>query len=141
MKVGNPRPPFEAIVNRQDAIERLDRIADSNWWYRIASPWGDPILTPFDIAYMLYQGLRETSGGPTRSPRLRTPMDAGTDMVIYRPLFVDRTYVMKPFLCDKWQTPKSVFFCTEYSYEDESSKLVAVMRAYSAHLIRDLAPA
>lgn len=140
MKVGSPRSPFEAIVKRQDAIERLDRITDFNWWHRIASPWGDPILTPFDIAYMLYQGLREAPAGPARSPRLRTPMDAGTDMVVYRPLYVDHTYVMKPVLCDKWQTAKSVFFCTEYNYEDEKTELVAVMRSYSAHLISDLAP-
>lgn len=141
MTIGSPRTPFQAIVNRQDAIERLDRISDFNWWHRIASPWGDPILTPFDVAYMLYQGLRGTPSDSARSPRLRTPMDAGTDLVIYRPLFVDQRYTLKPFLCDKWQTPRSVFFCTEYSYEDENGELVAAMQAYSVHLIHDLAPA
>lgn len=140
MEVGSVRRSFEAIVRSQDAIERLDKISEFNWWYRVASPWGEPILTPFDIAYMLYQGLRTTSADSGRLPRLRTPMDAGTDMVVYHPLFVDRTYIMKPWLCDKWQTPKTVFFTTEYSYEDESGKLVAMMRTYSAHLIRDLAP-
>ena len=140
MKVGPARPPFEAIVTRQEAVDRLDRISDFNWWYRIASPWGDPILTPFEIAYMLYQGLRMPAE-TTRSSRLRTSMDAGTDMVVYHPLFVDRKYTVKSWLCDKWQTTRSVFFCTEYSYEDENGKLVAMMRSYSAHLIRDLAPA
>jgi hypothetical protein len=68
-------------------------------------------------------------------------MDAGTDMVFYAPLFADRTYVMKPRLCDKWQTDKTIFFTTEYIYEDkESAKPVAMMRTYSAHLIRDLLP-
>ena len=138
MKVGGASPPFEAIVSREDAINRLDGIGDYNWWYRIASPWGNPILTPFEVAYMLYQGLRKTSAGPTRSLRLRTPMDAGTDMVVYHPLFVDQTYIMKSRLCDKWQTPRSVFFCTEYSYQGKSGELVALMRTYSAHFISDL---
>jgi hypothetical protein len=61
--------------------------------------------------------------------------------VVYEPLFIDRTYLMKARLADKWQTNRTVFFVTEYDYEDEKGARVAMMRAYSAHLIRALAPA
>jgi len=141
MSIGSTRPPFEASVSLQEAIVTLDGIDDDNWWHRYASPWGDPILTPYETAHMLYQGLRKSPPGPTRSSRLRTPMDAGTDLVFYHPLFADRTYIMKPRLVDKWQTAKSVFFCTEYVYEDQNGDVPAVMRAYSVHLIRALEPA
>ena len=138
MPVGQAREPFKATVTLNDAVKRLDGIENQTWWYRYGSPWGGPILSAFDICFMLYQGNPQVS--ILRSRRLRTSMDAGTDLVVYQPLFVDRTYLMKAQLVDKWQTEKTVFFVTEYVYEDDKGEVVAVMRAYSAHLIRALAP-
>ncbi|MDP2920100.1 MAG: hypothetical protein Q8O43_07785 [Dehalococcoidia bacterium] len=140
MVVGQSRAPFEAIVKMKDFVPRLDAIKDYNWWYRYASPWGPPILTPHEVCYMLYQGRPQLRTNILRSSRLRTSMDAGTDLVMYSPLFVDHIYTMKARLVDKWQTARTVFFVTEYTYSDEKGKNIAMMRAYSAHLIRDLAP-
>lgn len=139
MKVGQARKPFEATVTLKDAVARLDDIQNQTWWYRHGSPWGGPVLTAFDICYMLYQGKPQLRTNILRSPRLRTSMDAGTDLLVHQPLFIDRTYLMKARLADKWQTSKTVFFVTEYVYEDDKGATVAVMRAYSAHLIRALA--
>lgn len=140
-KVGTVSPPLKVIVHREDAIKNLDKISDYNWWYRIASPWGDPILTPYETAYMLYQKLKTSLFiGAATSPRFHTPMDAGKDMVFFQPLFLERTYTMKAKLIDKWQSGKTVFWCHEYSYEDENGKLVALMHANSAHMIKDLKP-
>ena len=141
MKVGQSRTPFEAKVTLKDAVARLDAIQNFIWWYRYGSPWGMPILTAFDICYMLYQGKPQLRTNILRSPRLLTSMDAGTDMAVFEPLFIDRVYLMKARLAEKWQTDKTVFFVTEYAYEDDKGALVALMRAYSAHLIRALAPA
>jgi len=138
--VGQTRKPFEITVNLEDAVKSLDEIRDYMAWYRYGSPWGGPILSAFEICFALYQGKPQIRSNILRSPRLVTSMDAGTDLVVYEPLFADRTYLMKPQLVDKWQTEKTVFFTTEYVYEDEKGKTVALMRANSAHLIRALAP-
>lgn len=140
MVVGQSRKPFEARVTLEEAVKRLDDIQNQIWWYRYGSPWGGPILTAFDVCFMLYQGKPQLRTNILRSPRLRTSMDAGTDLAVYQPLFIDRTYLMKARLVDKWQTEKTVFFVTEYIYEDDKGMTVAMMRAYSAHLIRALAP-
>ncbi len=143
MTVGHKSTPFQMTVRREDAVKRLDEINENNWWHRFASPWGGPVLTPFDIAFALYQGrTRDGLIGASRSSRLRTSMDAGTDLVVYQPMFLERPYVMTPTLCAKWQTNRTFFFDTEYTYDDVSTgKRVAIMRAHSAHLLRDLAPA
>jgi hypothetical protein len=140
MKVGTSREPFEARVALKDAVTRLDAIKDRTWWFRYASPWGEPILTPFEVCFMLYQGVPQSPANPLRSPRLRISMDAGTDLVMYKPMFVGRTYIMKVRLVDKWQTEKSVFWVTEFSYENNKGEQTALMRAYTAHIIRNLAP-
>ena len=141
MRIGTSRLAFKAIVTMSEAIKRLDGFNDQNWWHRIASPWGDPILTVFELGYMPYQVYSQPQQSqPNRPSRLRTPMDAGHDTVIYEPLFTDRTYLLHAWLCAKWQTERSVFFAIEYRFEDQSGKCVALMRAYSAHLIRDLGP-
>ena len=141
MIVGQSRKPFEAKLTLKDAVARLDAIQNQTWWYRYGSPWGGPVLTAFDVCFMLYQGKPQLRTNILRSPRLRTSMDAGTELVVYQPLFIDRTYLMKARLADKWQTDRTVFFVTEYDYEDDRGARVAMMRAYSAHLIRALAPA
>lgn len=140
MRVGSHRPTFEARVPREEAIKRLNELDNQNWWYRVASPWGDPIISPTEIGLTIYQGLRQHPPGEIRPSRLRTPMDAGMDLVTYQPLFTDRAYRVKSWLCEKWQTERSLFFCYEYSFADDSGNNVAVMRCYSAHLIQDLKP-
>jgi len=139
--VGTSRKPFVMNVALKDTVARMDELKQYNWWYRYASPWGPPILNAFEICFALYQGVPQHPSNPLRSPRLITSMDAGTDLIVYEPLFTGRNYVMKASLVDKWQTDKTVFFTTHYDYEDEYGKLVAQMRANSAHLIRALAPA
>lgn len=141
LKVGMTRQPFEAVVTLAAAVKDLDVMRDYNWWHRYASPWGPPILNPYQVCHALYQGFPQSPANPLRSPRLRTSMDAGTDLVVYAPFFADNRFTMKASLADKWQTERTVFFVTEYRYEDEAGKLLAVMQAVSAHLIRDLAPA
>ncbi len=139
--VGIARKPFTMNVALKDTVARMDELKQYTWWYRYASPWGPPILNAFEICFALYQGVPQHPSNPLRSPRLITSMDAGTDLIVYEPLFADRNYIMKARLVDKWQTEKTVFFVTHYDYEDEKGKLVAQMRANSAHLIRALAPA
>jgi hypothetical protein len=69
-------------------------------------------------------------------------MDAGTDLLVYEPVFLDRTYVVRSKVCDKWQTEKNVFSITEYTYEDrETGRLVATVRTSGATPLRDLLPA
>ena len=136
--VGSTRTPFEIVVRREDVMEK-----DQHWWYRVASPWGDPVLSPLDIASVFYHGRRINPAfvEPRSSAPVRRGMDAGTDLVVYEPLFLDRTYVINTKLCDKWQTEKTVFTSTEYTYQDkETGRLAAAVRTYGALLIRDVVP-
>ena len=138
--IGLAREPFEVNVTTDEAVDQLDRAGNTNWWFRIASPWGDPILVPPIVRDMMYQGFILNEPNPIRSPHLRIPMDAGTDFVMYEPMFVGLKYVMKAHIFDKWQTERTVFFITEYALEDNQNRLMALFHTYSAHIIKDLAP-
>ncbi|MDD5288560.1 MAG: hypothetical protein PHY28_05555 [Dehalococcoidales bacterium] len=140
IKIGLSREPFEAHLPLSEAITELDRDGNTNWWFRVASPWGSPIILPSIIRDMMYQGFILNQPNPIRSPRFRIPMDTGTDFVMYEPMFIDHKYIMKASIYDKWQTERTVFYTTEYRYEDAQKRLVALMHIYSAHIIKDLAP-
>jgi hypothetical protein len=136
--VGVTREPFELIINQQDVMEK-----DQNWWYHYASPWGDPIFSPLDFASVFYHGRRINPAfvepkGPTQ---VRAGMDAGTDIVVYEPAFLGHTYIINTKVADKWQTEKTTFVSTEYSFTDKKTgKLVAVSRNYGARVIREPKP-
>lgn len=137
MVVGTARPSYEIIVHPENVMEKQE-----NWWYRVASPWGDPVLSPFDIVAAFYHGRRinPASVEGTASTRLVSGMDAGTDLMVHEPVFLNRTYIIRTEVADKWQTAQTVFFSNQSTYEDkETGRLVATMRRYSAHIIRDLA--
>ena len=68
-------------------------------------------------------------------------MDAGTDLVVYEPLFLDRNYVIDTRTADKWQTEQTAFTSTEYTFTDKKSgRLVAISRNYGARMIRNPEP-
>lgn len=136
--IGMTRDPFEIIVHREDVMEK-----DQQWWYHIASPFGDPILSPLDIASVFYHGRRiNPAFVETKGPaRVSAGMDAGTDLVVYEPLFLDRNYLIDTRTADKWQTEKTAFSSTEYAFTDkESGRLVAISRNYGARMIGNSVP-
>ncbi len=134
--VGATREPFDIVVNPEDVKEK-----DPNWWYRVASPWGGPILSPLDLASVFYHGRRINPAYV--EPKVRGPvlagMDAGTDLVVYEPVFLSRTYTIGTKAADKWQTEKTAFSSTEYTFTDKrTGRLAAVVRNYGARQLRDL---
>ncbi|HJN51709.1 MAG: hypothetical protein QGI68_15145 [Pseudomonadales bacterium] len=136
--IGTTRDPFEIIVRREDVMEK-----DQQWWYHIASPFGDPILSPLDIASVFYHGRRINPAfvEPKGPVQVSAGMDAGTDLVVYEPLFLDRNYVIETRTADKWQTKKTVFTSTEYAFTDKKSgRLVAISRNYGARMIGNPVP-
>jgi hypothetical protein len=127
------------VVHPQDVSNLFPIENDQNWWYSIASPWGNPVLSPRDIASVFYHGRRinpafvETGGNEP----VRPGMDAGTDMVVYEPAFLDRVYAIDTRVADKWQTEKTAFTSTEYSLTDKiTGRLVAVVRKYGALILK-----
>lgn len=110
---------------------------ESTWWHSVASPWGRPILSPGQITVKLWELITDLV---KRTPRLRTFMDASTDIVVYEPMFIGQKYNMQTWITDKWQTKNAVFWTNEYTIDDESGKRVALLHWSIAHLIRDLKP-
>ena len=142
-QMGSSRLPFQVCYTIDEMIKRHDRFQGCNWWHRVASPWGQPITTGFEIVSVAYKDTNYELNylkSPTMA-RLRTPMDAGHDMVIYRPMFLGQTYNVSCVLRHKWQTERSVFFVHEYTIKDQNESNIALMRTYVAHLIKDLKPA
>ncbi|MBN1643327.1 MAG: hypothetical protein JW856_00685 [Dehalococcoidales bacterium] len=146
IKVGGPLRSYQVSYDVEEITERFDRSNSSsgyNWWHRIASPWGRPIASGLEIAAIGYKDtefVRATFKPPGTS-RFRTPIDAGHDIVIYRPMFVGQVYNVNHRICHKWQTESTLFFVDEYKVDDLDRNNIAVMRAYTAHLIKDLQPA
>jgi hypothetical protein len=136
--VGATRKPFEIVVRPEDVMER-----DQNWWYRIASPFGEPVWSPLDIASIFYHGRRinPTFVEPEGDAPVRAVMDAGTDLIVLEPVFLKRTYVIDTRVADKWQTEKTAFMSLEYTFTDkETGRLVAISRNYSAFMHRNSTP-
>ncbi len=136
--VGASHTPFELVVHPENVMER-----DQHAWYRIASPFGGPLLSPLDIASVFYHGrrLRPVSADSSVGGPVRASMDAGTDLAVYEPVFLDRAYVIGAKVVAKWQTAKTAFSSTEYTFTDkETGSLVAVSRNYSAYMIPKVAP-
>ena len=136
--VGATRKPFEIIVRAADVMER-----DPHWWYRVASPFGDPLWSPLDIASVFYHGRRINPAfvEPEGDAPVRAAMDAGTDLVVREPVFLDRTYIIDTKVADKWQTGKTAFMSLEYTFTDKKTgQLVAISRNYSAFMHRKLVP-
>jgi len=132
--IGATRKPFEIVVHRDDVIER-----DPHWWYRVASPFGDPVWSPLDIASIFYHGRRINPAfvEPEGDAPVRAAMDAGTDLVVCEPVFLDRTYIIETKVADKWQTEKTAFMSLEYSFIDKKTgRLVAISRNYTAFMHR-----
>jgi hypothetical protein len=141
MHVGDTLSPFDCLMTREDILARHDRLEDRNWWYSVASPWGAPILPPDDLGVMVLQRPRQPQAeGETQRTTGRTPMYAGFDLVVYGPLFTDRTYRFHPRLVEKGRSERSVFFSYEYGIDDESGQRVAVARAKTRHFISTLIP-
>lgn len=136
--VGATRKPFEMVVHREHIIER-----DPHWWYRVASPFGDPVLSPLDIASVFYHGRRINPAfvEPEGDAPVRAAMDAGTDLVVREPVFLGRTYIIDTRVADKWQTAKTAFMSLEYTFTDKmTGRLVAISRNYSAFMVRKPVP-
>jgi len=132
--VGATRKPFEIVVHRDEVIER-----DQHLWYRVASPFGDPVWSPLDIASIFYHGRRVNPAyvEPEGDAPVRAAMDAGTDLVVREPVFLDRTYIIDTRVADKWQTEKTAFMSLEYTFTDKKTgRLVAISRNYSAYMHR-----
>ena len=139
LHVGDTQPPFECRPSedpRSWVVSRLDMIDDRNLWYRVASPWGAPILTPVRISEL----TRQYAGPLIQLTRLkmRTIMDAGFDVVVYSPVFIDGTYRVQSWLCDKGQSERSVFWTIGSSIDDSDGRRVAMVRLKSRRLISDL---
>lgn len=137
--MGDSQPAFECRPSDDQqiwAIARLDWAEDRNLWYRVASPWGYPVLSPVGIMDLSRQEV-----GPLiklTSSKLRTIMDAGFDEVVYEPLFPHHIYRVSSRICDKGRSQHSVYWTIESIIEDETSKVVAIVRFKSRHLIREL---
>jgi len=136
--VGATRKPFEIVVRREHIIE-----SDPHWWYQVASPFGDPVLSPRDIASVFYHGRRINPAfvEPEGDAPVRAAMDAGTDLVVHAPVFLDRTYIIDTRVADKWQTGKTAFMSLEYGFTDkQTGQLVAISRNYTAFMHRKPEP-
>jgi hypothetical protein len=129
---------FEYSREKDVMIQQLGLLQDYNWWYRIASPWGDPILPPPEIAYMVMVGSAIAREGQQRSSRFRSFMDGGRELVVCGPLFSDRIYHILARTVEKGRTKRSVYFISEAFIDDEHGNRVAILRSRANHLIKDL---
>jgi hypothetical protein len=135
----SPGEPVEVVLDADKIMER-----DQNWWFHVASPFGGPVLSPLDIAsgYRHAGRLRPIGAGYAIDGQARASMDAGTDIVVYEPVFLGRPYLIGVKTADKWQTARTAFSSAEYAWTDkQTGRLVAASRNYTAFMLRAAAPA
>jgi len=138
MQVGTVELDCKACFSEDDiTLYREFLCSESTWWHSIASPWGKPILSPGQLTVKLWELITDLV---KRTPRLRTVMDAGTDIVVYGPMFIGQMYRIRIRIIDKWQTKNTVFWTDEYTIDDDSGKRLALLHWPQAHFIRDLKP-
>jgi hypothetical protein len=137
MQVGDRYPDFDCCMTKDRIIPKFDGIHDYNWWYRVASPWGDPIVPPSELGIMALTGAVERTGD-LASQRLQNSMWTGFEAVVYGPVFVGHNYHFQSWLCEKGKTARSVFFTTELTMDDEDGRRVAIFHHKSRHLISDI---
>jgi len=145
MKIGASPRTFAATWTLEESERPVEGMGERNWWHRIASPWGGPIVAGYQMAAVNYKGMNRTPSStpgvqPARPSRFRTSMDGGHDIVIYRPMFLDQTYRVTTRLCHRWQSTKAVFMVNEYVIETQDGEPVAIVHAHPVHLIKDLQP-
>jgi len=137
MQVGDRHPDFECCMSKERFIPKFDQLGDYNWWYRVASPWGGPIVPPSELGIMVLSGTLQRVEDPARK-KLRTSMWAGFEVVVNGPVFVDHNYHFKSLLCEMGKTERSLFLTDELTMDDDNGRRVAVIHNKSRHLIGDL---
>ncbi len=134
MKVGDKYPDFDCCLSKEMFIPKLDQIEDYNWWYRIASPWGEPIVPPSELGIMAAVGVVQQMENATMEI-LPTAVWAGFEVVVYGPVFIGHNYHLQSWLYEKCKTARStVFFTDELTVDDENGRRVAIIHNKNAIL-------
>lgn len=136
-RVGDEYPIFTTRMTRDKFIPKFDGIQDYNWWYRVTSPWGAPIVPPSELGIMCLSDTVQRAGD-LKQTKLRNSIWSGFEAVVYAPVFVDRDYHFRSWICEQGKTPRSVFVTTEYIMNDENERRIAVLRHKARYLISDL---
>lgn len=67
---GDKQPPFEVCLSKENQTNRLDKVCELDWWFRIASPWGAPIIHLGELGTTALTGAQLRT--VTRSSRMPT---------------------------------------------------------------------
>lgn len=135
LHVGDKQPAFEFSFPKDFVIIRRDDIQDGNWWYRVTSPWGEPILPPGELGRLVLESMKQRKTEHRSSGTPRVMMWGGFDVVVYAPLFSEHKYHLEGRLCEKGKAGQSVFVTQEVTIEDSDGVRVAIARTTSRVLI------
>ncbi len=130
--LGSKMPPRDMCYAKEELTRGFrisESIQDSNWWYRIASPYGKPLLSPYSFGGLVLR--YQTMTGRLHGENDDTPplwMYAGVDLVVYHPVFADDTYRMESQVVEKGSSARSQFFVEECSIDDKNGVRVARVR-------------
>jgi acyl dehydratase len=128
-RLGSKLPAREAILTRDLANMGMDRVQDTNWWFRIASPWGDPLLPPYLFGSMVLRYIVEAEQERGNINEARPLwMYAGLDLIVYRPVFIDHAYRIEGRVVEKGRSSKSVFVVRECDIDNRDGVRVARAR-------------
>ena len=139
--VGDTYPLREYRVTKDEAAARLDSFGDQNLWYRLASPWGGPIINPSQVGDFLHRrGAEDEVERPKERRSPQFAMYVGVDVVVYGPVFLDHTYRIGGWLCEKGLSPRSAFLTREYTLEDDKGMRLAIARFPQRFLLSAIRP-
>jgi hypothetical protein len=106
--------------------KRLELTTEAMDWYRGASPWGGPVLTPYSEVTVLYPNTSLDLGSRLGSA---VGLFGGIELRHFNgPLFVDRSYTVTGTIKAVGQSPKTEYIWFDTEARDDGGRLVAGMR-------------
>ncbi len=113
-------------VTAEQHEARLEITTEPMDWYRDASPWGGPVLTPYSEVTVLYPGAFLDLGSRVGSA---VALFGGIELRHFNgPLFVDHTYRVTGTILAVGQTPKTEYIWFDTEARDADDRPVAGMR-------------
>lgn len=134
-QIGDRLPPLDVTLEEERITSSMDRVQDTSWWYRIASPYGKPLLAPYLFGSMVLRYVVESSLDQRRNDdAVPLWMYAGLDVIVCRPVFVNQTYRLEGRVCDKGRSSRAVWVTRECDIDDKDGVRVARARFKSSLL-------
>jgi hypothetical protein len=130
--------PIEFAPERDVCLGTVRSSGDPTPWFDDSSPWGGAVVPPEYLQVKALHLMREPD-----QPRMASlqgvhgpGMWAGHDLVLYGPVFQNRSYRMEEWVADKGRSGRAVFITYEFALHEGETLL-----AHGRHKAKWLADA